>query len=295
MGKEIYMTNVTRIVGAPKDDWFTFYFMYADYDFIPAFDMQMKAGRSFSRDFPTDRKTVLVNEEALQLFGLKDPEDAIRQSILYYRDTMKIIGVVKDFHQLGLNVAIQPIIFMLKPDAHNFYSIKFNTPDIHQTTASIEQIWNRHYPSDPFSYFFLDEAFDRQYKSDLQFGKVFGLFAFLAIGIACFGLLSLSAYNVIQRTKEISIRKVLGASAGNIITMLNIEFFKLVLIGIFIATPIAWFIMKEWLNGYAYRISIQWWVFVLAGLLGVVVALLTVSYHAIRAAWASPCKSLRTE
>jgi putative ABC transport system permease protein len=295
MGKEIYMTNVTHLVGAPNDDWFTFYFMYADYDFIPAFDMQMQAGRSFSRGFPTDKKTVLVNEQALKLFGLKSPQDAIRQSIQYYRDTLKIIGVVKDFHQLGLNVAIQPIIFMLKPDAHNFYSIKFNTPDIHQTTASIEQTWNRHYPSDPFSYFFLDEAFDRQYKSDLQFGKVFGLFAFLAIGIACFGLLSLSAYNVIQRTKEISIRKVLGASAGNIITMLNTEFFRLVLIGIFIATPIAWYIMKEWLDGYAYRISIKWWVFALAGLLGVVVALLTVSYHAIKAALASPATSLRSE
>lgn len=295
MGKEIYMTNGARLARAQNNQWYTFYFMYGDFDFIPSFGMNMKAGRYFSRDYATDKKTVLLNEEAVKLFGLKNSGEALKESILYYGDSLKIIGVVADYHQQGLNVAINPIIFMLKPDAHNFYSIKFNAVAIQQTTTSIERIWNRHFPSDPFSYFFLDETFDHQYKADLQFGKVFGLFAFLAILLACFGLLSLSAYNVIQRAKEIGIRKVLGASIGNIVTLLSREFFVLVLLGIIIATPVAWFIMKDWLQGFAYRTPIHWWVFALSGLVTMLIALLTVSYHAIKAAMANPVISLGAE
>jgi putative ABC transport system permease protein len=295
MGKEIYMTSGARLATSHNNEWYTFYFMYADYDFIPAFGMQMKAGRYFSKEFGTDNKGVILNEQAVKLFGLQSAQAALRESIIYDNDTLKIMGVVADFHQQGLHVAINPIIFVLKPATHNYYSIKFNTANIRQTTASVEQIWDRHYPSDPFSYFFLDDAFDHQYKADLRFGQVFGLFAFLAIGIACFGLLSLSAYNVIQRTKEIGIRKVLGASVGNIVALLSSEFFFLVLLGILIATPIAWYVMKGWLQGFAYRIPIHWWVFVVAGSLAVLIALLAVSYHAFKAALANPVISLRME
>jgi putative ABC transport system permease protein len=295
MGKEIYMTNGAKLASSHSNEWYTFYMIYADYDFIPAFGMDMKAGRFFLKDFPTDKKGVILNEQAVRLFGLSSARAALRESIIYDNDSLKILGVVSDFHQQGLHVAINPIIFVLRPEAHNYYSIKFNTTNIRQTTASVERIWDRYYPSDPFSYFFLDDAFDHQYKADLQFGKVFGLFAFLAIGIACFGLLSLSAYNVIQRTKEIGIRKVLGASAGNIVSLLSTEFFVLVLLGILIATPVAWYVMKGWLQGFAYRIPIHWWVFMVAGSLAILIALLAVSYHAIRAALANPVTSLRTE
>ncbi len=295
MGREIYYTNDAALVHSPNRQFYTFYFQYMDYDFVPSYGIKLLAGRNFSKKFGTDKKAVLLNEAAAKLFGLKNPEAAVNESIRYYRDSLKIIGVVADFHQLGLNAAINPIIFILKPEAHNFYSIKFNSANAQQTISSVEKVWNDHFPSDPFNYFFLDEAFDHQYKADLQFGKTFGFFAFLAIAIACFGLLSLSAYNVIQRTKEIGIRKVLGASVSGIFILLSREIVMLVLASILIATPVAWYVMNLWLADFAYRIPIHWWVFVLAGTTAILIALLTVSYQAIKAAVANPVKSLRTE
>jgi putative ABC transport system permease protein len=295
MGREIYYTNDASLVHSPNGQFYTFYFQYMDYDFIPGYGIKLLAGRNFSEKFSTDKKAVLLNEAAVKLFGLKNPEDALNQSIRYYRDSLKVVGVISDFHQLSLNAAINPIIFMLKPDAHNFYSIKLNSSNLQQTISSVERVWNNHFPSDPFNFFFLDEAFDHQYKADLQFGKTFGFFAFLAIAIACFGLLSLSAYSVIQRTKEIGIRKVLGASVRNIFILLSREIVMLILTSVLIATPLAWYVMTLWLQDFAYRIPIHWWVFVLAGISAILIALLTVSYQAIKAAVANPVKSLRTE
>jgi putative ABC transport system permease protein len=295
MGKEIYYTNDASLVHAANPQQYTFYFQYMDYDFLPGYDVKVLAGRNFSKQFSTDKKAVLLNEAATKLFGLKSPADALNQSISYMGDSLKIIGVVADFHQMGLSTNINPIIFMLKPDIHNFYSIKFNSPNVQQTIASIQKVWNSHFPSDPLNFFFLKESYDQQYKANIQFGRVFGIFSFLAIAIACFGLLSLSAYNVIQRTKEIGIRKVLGASVSSIFVLLSREIVILVLIGILIAAPVAWWVMHSWLQDFAYRIPIQWWVFALAGIAAVLIALLTVSYQAIKAAIANPTKSLRTE
>ena len=170
-----------------------------------------------------------------------------------------------------------------------------NSSNIQQTVSSVQRVWNDHFPSDPFDYFFLDESFDRQYKADVQFGTIFGIFSFLAIAIACFGILSLSAYNIIQRTKEIGIRKVLGASVKSIFILLYREFVMLILIGILIAAPVAWYVMSLWLQDFAYRIPIHWWVFAVAGITTMLIALLTVSYQAIKAAVANPVKSLRSE
>ena len=184
---------------------------------------------------------------------------------------------------------------MLAPDAHNFYSIKVNSSNIQQTVSSVQKVWDDHFPSDPFDYFFLDESFDRQYKADVQFGNIFGIFSFLAISIACFGILSLSAYNIIQRTKEIGIRKVLGASVNSIFKLLYKEFVVLILTGILIAVPVAWYVMTLWLQDFAYRVPIHWWVFAAAGITTMLIALLTVSYQATKAALANPVKSLRSE
>jgi len=295
MGKEIYYTNDVALLHTPSPQFYTFYFQFMDYDFIPAFNIKMLAGRNFSKEFSTDKKAILLNETATKLFGFKKPAEALNQSIGYYGEELKVIGVVADFHQLGLNAAINPIIFKLRPDAHNFYSIKFSSSNIQQTVSSIEKVWNEHFPSDPFDYFFLDETFDRQYKADLQFGNIFGIFSFLAIAIACFGILSLSAYNIIQRTKEIGIRKVLGASVNSIFALLYREFVVLIIIGILIAVPVAWYVMTLWLRDFAYRIPIHWWVFVIAGITTMTIALLTVSYQAVKAAIANPVKSLRSE
>jgi putative ABC transport system permease protein len=295
MGKEIYYTNGAGLVLSPTHQFYTFYFQYMDYDFVPGYDIKILAGRNFSKEFPTDNRAVLLNEAATKLFGLKSAAAAINELIFYDGVQYKVVGVLADFHQMGLNSAINPMIFVLKPDANNFYSIKFNSPNTQQTIAFIQKIWNDHFPADTFSFFFLNDAFDQQYKANVQFGKVFGIFSFLAISIACFGLLSLSAYNIIQRRKEIGIRKVLGASVSSIFIMLSREMVTLVVIGILIAAPVAWFVMHLWLLDFAYRIPIKWWVFVLAGIAALLIALLTVSYQAVKAAIANPVKSLRTE
>jgi putative ABC transport system permease protein len=182
----------------------------------------------------------------------------------------------------------------LQPYRRNYYSVKI-TSHPQQTIAAIEKMWNSYFPNDPFKYFFLDESFAQQYKADVRFGEVFGLFASLAILIACFGLLGLSAYNVLQRTKEIGIRKVLGASVQNLVFTLSKEFLYLVLISLLIAVPLTWWVMDGWLQDFAYRISIQWWVFALAGILAIAIALVTVGIQALKAAVANPVKSLRTE
>ena len=295
MGKEIYMTNGAYLVNSKDKNPLTFYTLYVDNDFLSSYGMQFKAGRNFSHDNPADKKAVVLSEEAIKLFGIDNPGKALDQIIYNYHDSLKIIGVVANYHQLGLNKAMLPVIFIPKAEVNNFYSLKFQTADVHQTIASVEKVWNKYFPENPFSYFFLDELYNAQYKSDGQFGKVFGLFAFLAIIIACFGLLSLSAYNVLQRTKEIGIRKVLGASVRHIIYLLSKDFLLLVCIAFVVAVPVTWFVMNSWLHDFAYRIDISWWIFLIAGSIAILVALLTISFQAIKAAIANPVKSLRTE
>ena len=192
MGREIYLSNGAYLVNSKDKNPLTFYSLYVD-DYFPycVRNEVFKYGRSFSKD-NADRKTVVLNEEAAKLFGITDPAKAIDQLIYNFHDSLKVIGVVANYHQLGLNRAILPTLFVLKPDVSNYYSIKFQTAAAQQTIASVEKIWNKHFPSDPFSYFFLDESFNNQYQSDQRFGSVFGLFALIAIMIASFGLLSLS-------------------------------------------------------------------------------------------------------
>jgi len=294
MGKEIYWTNGVVRVGVENMNAVTLYNLGVDYDFLPSYDLKLDAGRNFSKDFGTDNKAVLVNEKAAELLGFRNAEEALNQKIIR-ADTMTIIGVVANFHQQGLQKGIDPILIMLTPDIREFYSLKVSSGDPKRTLAGLERSWNKYFPADPFNYFFLDETFNEQYKADLRFGKVFGLFAFLAILIACFGLLGLSAYNVLQRTKEIGIRKVLGASVQHLLFLLSKEFLVLVFISFFIAIPVSWWVMNNWLQDFAYRIQIQWWVYIMAIFLATLIALLTVSLQAFKAAVSNPVKSLRAE
>ena len=218
MGKEIYWTNGARRLGIANKGDVTLYNIGIDYDFVPAFGLEIKAGRNFSRAFKTDeKKAVLLNERAARLLGFENNNKAINEMINSSGDTVKILGIVTDYHHQGLQKPIDPMIFRLRKDNRDAYSIKISTSNMSGTLSAIEKTWNQFFPSDPFNYFFLDELFDSQYKSDKQFGKLFGLFSLLAICIACFGLLGLSAYNVLQRNKEIGIRKILGASVQNIL------------------------------------------------------------------------------
>ncbi len=295
MGKEIYMTNGAYLVNSNHKNAFTVYTLYVDNDFLSAYGLKLKAGRNFSADIITDRKAIVLSEEAAKLLGINEPEKAINELVYNFHDSLKVIGVVANFHQMGLNRSMMPVVFVPKAEINNFYSVKFQTSQARQTIGSLEKIWSKYFPDSPFSYFFLDELFNEQYKSDEMFGKVFGLFSFLAILIACFGLLGLSAYNVLQRTKEIGVRKVLGASIPDILFLLSKDFLLLLGIAFVVAVPVTWWIMNNWLRDFPYRIPISWIVFLMAGIAALTVALAAISLQAIKAAIANPVKSLRTE
>jgi len=273
----------------------TLYNMGIDYDFIPSFGLELKAGRNFSKDFETDQRGILLNEEAARQLGFTDLNQAVTDKIYSGGDTVQVLGILANYHHQGLQKAIDPMIFRLRPNSRTAYSLKIETAGVSASVAAIEKTWSKYFPNDPFSFYFLDESFDQQYKEDKLFGKVFGLFASLAILIACFGLLGLSAYNILQRTKEIGIRKVMGASVQNLLFILSKDFLKLVVIAFIIAVPVTWWIMHNWLQDFAYRINISVWVFIVAGAASFVIALVTISFQAIRAAMANPVKSLRTE
>jgi putative ABC transport system permease protein len=260
--------------------------------------LKIIAGRQFSKDFPTDKKGVILNVSAIRELGYAKPEDAIGEPLHGSQssiDTVHVIGVAADFHQEGLAKAIVPLAILLRLPTPNFYSIRINSENTHKTVEAIKTAWQRNFPGDPFRYFFLDEHFNKQYAENERFGTVFGLFATLAIIIACLGLLGLSAYNVLQRTKEIGIRKVLGASVQNLLFVLSRDFLLLVAIAFLIAVPITWWAMNSWLQEFAYRIHIGWMTYAIAGILAFGIALITVGLQAFKATLANPVKSLRTE
>ena len=269
---------------------------FVDFDYLKQFKMKIIAGRAFSRDFGTDTtQAMILNESAVKLFGYHSPQDAIGKKFDQWGRKGQIIGVVKDFHFRSLQTEIKPLSFRIEPDGCDLISANVRTADLKNTIAAIETKWKTVIPNRPFSYYFADEFFNRQYLGEDRFGKLFLNFAVLAIFISCLGLLGLASYSTLQRTKEIGVRKVLGASVTGIINLLSKEFMQLVIIAFLIATPITWFFMASWLKDFYYRISVQWWIFVLAGIAAFLIALLTISYQAIRAALTNPVKSLRTE
>ena len=265
-----------------------------DADYIATFGMKMAQGRNFSSQMPTDSGAVLLNETAVKLLGYQHPLD---KSLYKSNVPFKVIGVVKDFNAGSLHKAIPPIVFRLfKDPGHMVFRVK--TQNI---TSLIEQIGNKYHSvasnmaGQPFAYSFLDEDFNRLYQSEQQTGKLFVFFAFFAILIACLGLFGLITFAAQQRTKEIGIRKVLGATVVDVTTLLSTDFMKLILVAILIAVPISWFGMNKWLQSFAYRTNIGWWIFALASLIALAIALMTVSFQAIKAALANPVKSLRSE
>ncbi|HEY4324260.1 MAG TPA: ABC transporter permease [Mucilaginibacter sp.] len=294
MGREIYWTNSFRSLEHKELGVETMYRLGVDYDFIPQFEMKLLAGRNFSEAFPSDKKAAILNEKAASVLGFKNAQDAIGKKVAT-RDTMTVIGVVENFHQIGLQKAIDPQLISLSPGTRNAYSVKLQTSDLQGSIIAIKSVWARYFPNDPFNYSFLDDQFNAQYRSDRQFGQMFSVFSFLAILIACFGLVGLSAYNILQRTKEVGIRKVLGASVRHVVFILSKDFLTLVIISFVAGAPVAWWIMHNWLQEYAYRVNISWWVFGVAGLLAFAIAMCTLSFQAIKAAMANPVKSLKTE
>jgi putative ABC transport system permease protein len=269
---------------------------FVDFDYINQYQFKIVAGRAFSKDFKTDStQAMVINESAARSLGYTSPKDAVGRNFNQWGKKGKIIGVLKDFHYHSLQQNIQPLVMRYEPWALGLISIKVSSENLPSTIKAIESKWNSVIPNRPFDYNFLDEFFDKQYRAEERFGNLFTNFAVLAIFISCLGLLGLASYSTIQRTKEIGVRKVLGASVSSIVNLLSVDFIKLVLIAFVIAAPIGWFGMNIWLRDFAYRTTITWWVFVAAGTSAIMIAFLTISFQAIKAAIANPVKSLRSE
>jgi putative ABC transport system permease protein len=266
-------------------------FWQVDCDYINTMGMNIVKGRNFSIDLPTDSKAVIINQTLAKELGLADP---IGKRIINGMGTWSVIGIVEDFNFESLKQEIGGMCFVLG-NSPNIVSVKVNTSDMSQTIHSISGVWNRFSTNQPIRYTFLDESFAKMYNDVQRMGKIFSTFALLAIIIACLGLLALSSFMVTQRTKEIGIRKVLGASIPNVTFILSKNFLMLVIISNIIAWPVAYYFMSKWLQDFAYRIDISLWVFVLSGGIALVIALVTVSFQAVKAALANPVESLRYE
>ncbi len=272
-------------------------FYVVDFDYFPRYGIQLAAGRTFSRDYSTDStKAIVINEAAARSLGYTDPAKALGKKYNMWGVDGTIVGVAKDFHYRGLQEAIQPIGFrVMNPGFYSIISVGIDGVHIAATLAALEQRWKELAPQRPFQYSFVDQDFAKLYASEDRFQRVFLYFGLLAIFISCLGLLGLAAYSTIQRTKEIGIRKVLGANVTTIVRLLSREFLRLVIIALLIASPIAWLAMHSWLEGFAYRTIIAWWVFPLAASAAILTTFLTVGFHSIKAAVANPVKSLRSE
>lgn len=265
--------------------------------YLNTMGIQLIKGRDFSSDSKSDSLNRIVNETFAKIIAKDTKIDDVVGSILRQDSTKyTIIGVVKDFVFDDMYGKSDPLVFQSYPEKFGYLYVRLKKQaDVEEAIAKIESIVKSNNPGYPFNYIFVDDEFDRQFKSEVLIGKLSGIFALLAIIITCLGLFGLAAYTAERRTKEIGIRKVLGASVAGITGLISIDFLKLVIISSVIAFPLAWWYMHNWLQDYAYRITISWWIFIMAALLAIVIAVLTISFQAIKAALANPVKSLRTE
>jgi putative ABC transport system permease protein len=269
-----------------------------DYDFVDFYELEIVTGRNYSREFPSDPGALMLNETAAQWLGFESPESAVKGEVQYWGEIYPVIGVLKDFHQQSLKQEFEPHIFRFMPTGRGTrgtISIKVNTENISSTLNFVENNWNDFFPGNPFDYFFLDEYFNQQYKADEQFGDVFGLFAFLAIIITALGIFGLSAFAVSQRVKEIGIRKVLGSSISQVLYLLVKDVLILLTAAIVITIPLVYYGIEKWLEDFAFRMSLNAWIFILPFILVGLITLLTVSYQTVKAAIANPVESLRDE
>jgi putative ABC transport system permease protein len=263
-----------------------------DHDYIQTMGMKIIEGRGFSNEMASDSSAVIINKTMAEKLGFKNP---LGEQISNGWQHFHVIGVLDDFNFESMRQHVEPLCMVLGDNYSTIIAVKLKGADVKNVIASISSLWKRFSPSQPIRYSFLDENFTNMYADVQRMGLIFTCFAVLAIIIACLGLFALSAFMAEQRNKEISIRKVLGASAAGISTLLSRDFALLVLVAILIATPIAWWAMNIWLHDFAYRTPISWWIFALAGILAISIALITVSFQAIKAAVANPINSLRSE
>jgi putative ABC transport system permease protein len=273
-------------------------YVLADENFIPAYKIKLVAGRNFSKDFATDSAAYILNETAAKNIGWENPKDAVGKSMIYGGSRGRVIGIVADFHFESMHQKIVPLLLGTSFNEIGNYSdlsIRVTGNNIPATLQHIENTHKKFLPEIPYRYSFLDERFQSLYDSEARQGRIFAVFSALAIFIACLGLFGLSAFAITQRMKEIGVRKVLGASVQSIVGLLSKDFLKLVAVAAVIAFPIAWYVMNSWLQDFAYRVTIGWWIFVSAGLIAAIIAVVTIAFQAIKAALSNPVKSLRSE
>jgi len=268
---------------------------FADDQYVPTYKLSLVAGRNLYPSDPT--REFLVNEALVKALGLKKPEDIIGKEISIWNGviTCPVVGVLKDFNDRSFRNSLAPLIITTDKAMYNQLAIKLTTTHLTSTMQSVKKVFDQTYPDYVFEYRFLDEKIAGFYKQETQLAALYKIFAAIAIFLSCLGLYGLASFMAVQRVKEVGIRKVLGASAGNIVYLFSKEFIVLIGIAFAIATPVAWYCMHQWLQDYVYRIQISWWLFAAAGLAAIIIALATISFQAVKAALANPVKSLRTE
>jgi putative ABC transport system permease protein len=291
-------SGFTQPKSKPGDELKTYSFAIIGERFLKTYEINLKAGRNFTAaeckvEWNKNSK-ILLNEQAVQSLGFASAEEAVNRSIQWDERPLEIIGVVKNYHHQGVQKAIDPIIFYPQ-NSSAYYTVRLSSDKVQDKIASLEKLYKANFPGNPYEYFFLDESFNKQYLTEQQYSKIFTTASLWAIVIACLGLFGLATFTTESRTKEVGIRKVLGAGVLGITTLLSKDFLKLVIISIVIASPIAYYLMSKWLENFEYKVEISWWIFAASGLGAIVVALLTVGYQAIRAALVNPVKSLKME
>lgn len=293
-GHEIYWTMEIRRLSGGNTQPVVVSHAGIDHDYFHSFGIKMAAGRSFDRSFEHDNKAVIINRALADILEFKNPGEAINEKLVDDNDTLEVIGVVENYHQMSLKDEVAPLAFRLTTSS-SFYAIKLEAENYQVVVQSLEEPWKTFFPGNPLDYFFLDQYFNRQYDKDDRFGKVFNLFTVLAIFIASMGLFGLASFMALQRTKEVGIRKVLGSSVGEIVTLLSKDFLKPVLFAAVIALPLAWWAMDRWLQSFPYHISISPLVFVMSGLIVMLIAFISVSSQTLKAALTKPADTLKYE
>ncbi len=278
--------------GMPEGGNLGFRFMWTGHDFINTMGIELVSGRDFSRDVSLDTLNYILNETAVEMMNLDDP---LGKSLDFWGRKGEIIGVVKDFHYNSMYEKIDPFIILLWPENTSYLMVKTLPGQTQEALASLEEFYKQHIPSYPFEYSFLDDDFEQVYKSELMIGKLANYFTVVVILISCLGLFGLAAFTAERKTKEIGIRKVLGASLTQVVSLISKDFMPLVIIALILASPVAWYLMDGWLEEFYYKVALKPWIFLVAGTVSIIIALVTVSYQAIRAGLANPVDALKNE
>jgi putative ABC transport system permease protein len=296
-GSNIASFMPTRLTWKTEDDNVSCRMNFVGYDYIPIFEHKLIAGRNFSKDFPTDSNAIIINKTLARLYGFMNVEEALGKEIYwtFRNENRHIIGVMEDFHHQSAEMPLEQTMFQLWDQARGYCLLKINTNNSQSTIKEVENLWKKVHTGNAFEFFWIDDHYHKQFEKWTEYLMLIRALSIIIILIACVGLFGLSSMLLNKRTKEIGIRRVNGARTTEVMAMLNRDFIKWVAISFIFACPIAWYAMHKWLENFAYKTTLSWWVFAAAGVIAMLVALLTVSWQSWRAATRNPVESLRYE